>query len=823
MRGKATFILFLGFFVFGISLSIAREINQVTCTGRVVDEQGRPVTGAKVSLYKLIIYMETMSFDAERAEVTSTNDKGAFSFETAAGSNDMNNQSIILAEKEGLALGWVNWYLLRSLDAKITLGKPEVLAGQVVDESGEPVINAEVSISIILISGGDGPRYTTGKISEQLFTCKTDEAGRFRFESIPHGAVAEFVVKKSGLATVSTLDEEAIKQMQLQFKAGRTDIEIKLPVEAKIKGTVVEKETGKPIPGVRLMVFQGQKQPFTGHESVTSSQDGTFTIDALGPGKHVIQVIPDKEGTSDWVAGMVEVDVEEGGMSSGVKVELSKGGLVEITVTEQDDNTPVEGANINILSTVSKEQFTEMTDANGIVSKRLAPGQYQIMQVYKQDYPFERRDETFTIEDGKTSRFTVQLKGYPKVTGTLRDMNGRPVASARVKVCPLGRGEVTSDSEGRFKARWESQDWARDVVPYLVARHFERNLAAAVEIEEGVKVMDVNMTAGVVCVGEIVDVDGRPIENAEVYLTFWSSGHGTSMPRQEYKTGADGRYEIKAVPRYYEYSVNAGADGYGQDYVRISTEDAEDNRFEVKDIALATANLSIAGVVVDIDDKPVENANIFCQGRGQPQKSVRTDKDGKFTIDGVCTGRIMLNASKSGSGSMGGVFLYGNMDVEGGQTDIRIVISDRSSRSARREPPSLIGKSLPDFENIELVFSFEQAKYKVLLMCFFDMQQRPSRRCVMQIAEHAEQLKLKDVTVIIIQISKIEKDSLENWIKESNIPFPVGMIQADEEKARFAWGIKSLPWLILTDKSHTVIAEGFGFDELGSKLEQEFD
>jgi hypothetical protein len=32
--------------------------------------------------------------------------------------------------------------------------------------------------------------------------------------------------------------------------------------------------------------------------------------------------------------------------------------------------------------------------------------------------------------------------------------------------------------------------------------------------------------------------------------------------------------------------------------------------------------------------------------------------------------------------------------------------------------------------------------------------------------------------------------------------------------------VKSLPWLILTDKKHVVIAEGFNIDELDEKIKE---
>jgi len=85
--------------------------------------------------------------------------------------------------------------------------------------------------------------------------------------------------------------------------------------------------------------------------------------------------------------------------------------------------------------------------------------------------------------------------------------------------------------------------------------------------------------------------------------------------------------------------------------------------------------------------------------------------------------------------------------------------------------------------------------------------------------EQAEQLKEKGVIVVAIQASEVNESTLTEWVKEYNIPFPVGMVADDAEKTRFAWGVRSLPWLILTDKHHIVRAEGFGLDEIGDRLE----
>ena len=88
----------------------------------------------------------------------------------------------------------------------------------------------------------------------------------------------------------------------------------------------------------------------------------------------------------------------------------------------------------------------------------------------------------------------------------------------------------------------------------------------------------------------------------------------------------------------------------------------------------------------------------------------------------------------------------------------------------------------------------------------------------MRLAKQAEQLKQKGVAVVAIQASKVNESTLNDWLKEYNIPFTIGIVQGDEEQTNFAWGVRSLPWLILTNRKHIVRAEGFALTEIDEKI-----
>ncbi len=136
------------------------------------------------------------------------------------------------------------------------------------------------------------------------------------------------------------------------------------------------------------------------------------------------------------------------------------------------------------------------------------------------------------------------------------------------------------------------------------------------------------------------------------------------------------------------------------------------------------------------------------------------------------------------------------------------------------EHVSLTGKPLPKLKDLRIELPADTTTDKMILLCFLDMQQRPSRNCRLQLIKRAQDLKRKGVAVCVVQASAIDQDALDEWVKKNSIPFPAGMIGGGKEEILRKWGVKSMPWLVLTDCNHVVSAEGFGLSELSDKLGQ---
>jgi len=353
---------------------------------------------------------------------------------------------------------------------------------------------------------------------------------------------------------------------------------------------------------------------------------------------------------------------------------------------------------------------------------------------------------------------------------------------------------------------------------FLVGRYEAGNLAGAVEIEEDASQVDITLKPAATFTGRAVDPDGKGIAGAQITIMLRMSSWGSSIGRGGIITDEQGKFEIKAIPTEHKYSLYIRAGGYGE--IRqegISTDDAVNNHLDIGALTLTVANLSVSGIVVDNEGKPVAGASIYCSGEGQSRSRTETDMEGKFTLEKVCAGRIRINATKSGA-----TRLYGSIETDGGATDVRIEISQRptSTRYEPKRPPSLVGRPLPELKEVGIDLPPADTNGKIMLVCFFDMEQRPSRHCVTQLAKQAEQLKSKGVTIVAVQASKMDQDALSQWKNKYNIPFPAGMVRGDTEKARFAWGIRSLPWLILTDSKHIIRSTGFQVNQLNEKIEE---
>ncbi|MHC4712953.1 MAG: carboxypeptidase-like regulatory domain-containing protein [Planctomycetota bacterium] len=560
--------------------------------------------------------------------------------------------SYVTAKKEGLAYGWNHWSPSVDRETFVRLGRPSVLAGKVVDETGAAIAGAQVRARAAIEYPDD--RRSTGvrRVSLREFRepvidwliTSTDSDGRFTLKDIPEDARAYLIVKAAGRASVRTKREkrDAVRQPgdQYIYSAGQTDIVVELPPEAVITGRVVERDTGKGVGGIELWITPGVGGPYP-----VSAEDGAFRVGNLAPGEYTLRMNPGR--IKGRVAEPVTVKVAAGEAVGDVKMSLFPGALLEVHVTDARSGEPIEGARVSFRATGERGRYNRgegTTETQGVAEVRLLPGKYSLESVWDPDNTYQswRSGEIIEVADGEVRRMEVALRPrFETFAGVVRDAEGKPVEGAAFH--PVGgnfeRDAKTprTDESGRFSFRFEP--WPSEGVTLFV-RQRERALAARFDVTDAVKQpFEITLRPAPGITGKVTDPDGGPIAGASVRVTTRRSHAGggfqdVPVMSNGAKTGDDGRYTVAAIPPGFsqKYGVEVRAGGYARKQMGVYIDDTNPVVNEIAPITLNPANASISGIVVDSSGDPVAGARVSATGFGsrmednsiQWQRSVHT-------------------------------------------------------------------------------------------------------------------------------------------------------------------------------------------------------
>jgi len=790
----------------------AKDTKKLPVEGRVVDYMARPVEGAEVVVY------EQVSRNGEEyanmiAPMVKTDRQGRFSLQA-----DVPTQygTFIVARKKGLALAWDILY--NSRNAKkghflLVLEKACTVTGIVVDPTGKTISGAKVQA---LPKTSYMSRLSQSPIlaPKEWFTTATDSQGRFQFNQFAADVSCDFWVKASRFS--STYKFTTQRMSGCGFEVWRSDIRLVLPQEGDIKGRVVEAKSGRSIGGVELTIkADREREDILNHyytRTIIADTNGAFECAGLAEGKHKIELAEPENGTASWIAKPVEINIIPGRTTEDVKVLLDKGEFIECTIRDSSSEQPLAGMRVSAYGEAGRAN--SVTEKTGIAKLRVPPGEYQAY-ASGDGYISWRVNEPIIVKAGEKTHLDILLDKSPILKGVVLDMNGLPAKDVLVTVHPFGN-HVYTDEEGQFVANFDEQ--RTDQGLFVMARDMKRSLTALVRTKEFEKPVELTLGQALTVKGKITDPNGIGIPAARVSLCFHFTNCLSDMSAQVL-TDSQGYFIFDAIPPVhsdFDYRISVHAAGFGpKTYDRISIEGESGTTAEVQAIKLTPANVSISGIVVDANGLPVAQVPIFlngADGSNQPDKTTATNEQGRFVINRICKSPLRLQANFSSS--PGG---EGFLHAQGGDKDVKIILGQKG---AHRRQVSLVGKPLPELKDLGIKLSPDDIRGKKMLLCFWDMQQRPSRRCMTQLAEQTEQLKNKGVTTIAVQASKMDPQALNQWIKKYNIHFLIGMVESDDEKARLNWGVKSLPWLILTDSKNLVRAEGFAINELEAKLQQ---
>jgi len=791
--------------------STAEEVKKKNFTGRVIDYNARPVADAIVVCYKSDYELNQRSYEHLKQVQTTSDGRFFLQVEQKAFSS-----TYLVAGKQGLALGWRETY--NAKNPIIRLGRPTLFKGTVVDQAGHLVPGARVRICLkneMMARQEIAPIFPEG-----WFATRTDAQGQFLFDNVPGDSTADFGLEAPGMASMWTFCDFGPGQGE-QFTAGRTDIRIVLSREASIKGRVVDEHTGQVVAGVRILAIPYSRAGwYFCQDPVKSDPNGRFKLTGLAPNKYLLRVISEKEGS-----GNLTVTVEPGQKVRDIRIPLSKGVPFEVMVYEPEKGGPLENASVTVTQKEATSRYTTFsqtvsTDANGLALLHVPPGECEI-RAFKPSHGGTIRPQSVELEPGQTLRHEVSLpRPTCTLSGEVSDEQGHAISGALVMLLPFGLGfHRLTDANGHFEMSYYSSRMPSSA--RVLAQHAPSGLGATAVLRDPTKSGQFHgriiLKPAYILTGRVTDPTGRSIPAA--YVKLLQRRYRNLFT--EVATDVNGVYSIRSVPPEGDnlkdgYAIVAYAEGFGLTQVnQIPFHNDTARPVQMEPIVLQPADQVISGIVEDSNNQPVAGVSVWVRGprtirnhRQMEYGETLTDEQGRFRITGVCKEPLYINASSPSAQR-----LTGQTWANGGSENVKVVLGQKLIFS-----PSLIGKPLPELKDLKVDLSPANVSDKMLLVCFWDMQQRPSRNCIKELAKQAQQLKQKGVTIVAVQASKIDENSLNEWVKKYNIPFTIGIVQGDVEKTKFTWGVRSLPWLILTDPDHAVCAEGFDLAELDEKI-----
>lgn len=701
-------------------------------------------------------------------------------------------------------------------------GKPQTVTGRVVDTKGQPISKAKVVLYYSHTRWGMGNR-----IAEET---ESGTDGLFVFkDSLNYSDAKEYPYGRDSYVLLASHLDYAFGWKNISHGQEQSRYEIIL-TEPKSQTITVTDHDGNPLPGASVWPYsvgdQSSSEPlFRDYLSLHTYVDivgGTTGAD----GRAFMKNLP-KIRCSFYA--------ELKGYATGLSftgdrpIRLSKGATVSGAVLDEDGK-PVEGALVKFHTEWMWNFFLARTDSQGKFRLEDLPAEgwdrspwgrsanangIYVITIEHNDYIASETQDQFkpgeVVED-----FAIEAYRGTLIKCQVVDVNTNlPVAGARIYGSnESGRIDGRTDANGVLTVRVMSGQTSlffgsppegvyilRDNNPPESSLRFD---AQGKEVTVTLKSPPIAGHLTIVK-GKVQLPDGTPAADVKIsttnsvsYSTLTWTGPGGAYTG----TNSDGSFELKEVPVGLKLCLY----GNTKDYQHILSE-VIDN---VEDPTVLSSPLVMQqGQVADVlltdkRNEPCANLSVKIKpvmwGNQIPRADShngKTDAEGRLKINGILPGMEYFVIDSRGES--------GPRDMYYSNTITLIPLKKEETK-------------ISSFEGIDIEFDMEQAKEKMLLVCFWDMQQRPSRNCVMQLSKKAQELQPKDIVILAVQASKVDLDELDEFVKENNISFPVGMVQADEEKTRYTWGVRALPWLILIDKKHIVQAEGFNINELDGKI-----
>lgn len=775
-------------------------VHAITVPGKVIDEKGQPVARAEVMVFEDLYGGDQRLARLEQlAPIVQTKADGSYEIPDVTIRSRLS--TCIVVKKPGLALAWGRYD-----EGQIVLEKPAVISGWVVDEAGNPVPGASMrALPWNRLASRLG--YVKIRPPVEWFSAQTDREGHFEFACLPKGTACDFVVKAPGWHGQYRFSP---RLAGMGYEVGRTDIRLTLPEERTLTGKVVNQDTGDPVAGVALELFDTRSPRDRDLHVVgrlcpckaVSDKHGLFLFAgvAIAPYKLSVQ-------------GGPQFDIivhPEDRPATYVKLLVGQAGTLEFKAIDAVTQMPIEDLWVSAYMRGFRPWGRiSTTDENGILRMQAPAGKVGVFAwkplTGDRDYQLFQASEVATIETGKTTVQTLLIEPLPSVPSLFYDVNEMQVTDVLVRQVPQNWEVMTGIDRCSFAVRRPDDRPEKTVV---LARCPAHGLAAAARLKDFANAGRMVLDKSGALTGRIVDDAGEPIPGASVHLAVHTSTPTINEVLVVAATDPSGLFTIPAVPALpgqFSYRLTATAPDYG---TRISADIEPDGsyhgEFNLGPIELRRADRSISGFVLRHDGTPACGALVTA---GKDQETV-TDKAGYFRMSNLTAQADELKINHS------------NWKIDhANRRNVQICLRnplDFREKDTKSAIASFVGQSIDDVPDVNVPGVLANCKGQRVCLCFWDICQPASRCLVKQLAKEKQFLDQQGIRVIAVEISAVDYSW---WLKEQSIPFETAGLQQNAPNKDAPWDRAQLPQLVLGNPNHVVCWEGRTVGELKERAQ----
>jgi hypothetical protein len=501
--------------------------------------------------------------------------------------------------------------------------KETAVRGIVRDFDGGPIAGATVTAE----------RMRRGRW-ETLSSGKTDKEGRFAVGPLP-SAQLSMVARAEGYAP------------QRKPASPGSAVEFKLQRGGSLSGKCVDAVTGEPVAGALLSGWGNNWW-----ETTESAKDGTFRFPSVTPGRLWINV------TSAAYRDQSVSDLEvKAGEETVKEIPLVKGGVVKGKVLDRENGVPVAGATVRTWD--GTKTATSGEDGSYELPSPAADGGMSL-QVSAPGYPEQWQWISLSGDPNGTFERDLKIGKGGKVTGSVRKGDGSPAAGAKVGTDPgellsgVDERSTVADAEGRFVL--ENVPAGNGLRLSAVAPGSALSMSDRFELRSGTETGGIVITlqSGTTFKGSVKGEEGDPLAGVSLTLNRqwtqadWQRGWFW-IPSIVGYTEEDGSFIIPNVPEG-TWTMQVALDGYAPETRKdlACTTEGEKDGLEF----VLRRGTVITGIVSALDGTALSGVSVNAWGwvpssDGQWQwvqrSDVRSDAEGRFTLDGLREGAYQLN------------------------------------------------------------------------------------------------------------------------------------------------------------------------------------